>query len=173
MRDKQLLYKQCEMYRDMCLMEKILESQGLELGDNYLDGLFFKVEDNIIDQICRSLGYETYNEKIGEILSTIAEQDLEAVVNSLWSNNQNEKENISPANIIEASKVYTPKQLGLFLNMEIADDITLAELDYILTNMNLWNYPLGEFSELLENEAHAIVVKVSGHYRFVELPSEQ
>lgn len=72
--------------------------------------------------------------------------------------------------LIIKKTVLTPKQCGKLIGYDISDDISLAEFDEKMDDDCFWNFPLSEFSEILENESKVVVVKFAdGTYRFCEV----
>ena len=67
----------------------------------------------------------------------------------------------------------TPNQYGRqFLGIKIPNDITIEEFDILVADKyNLWNYPLNEFNETIENDSNVVIVKFDKEstYRFVEV----
>ena len=77
-------------------------------------------------------------------------------------------------NIVENSPL-TPKQYGKkFLNINIPNDIAIDKFDELVAdNYGLWNYPLSEYSEILEAESKVVIVRFKQNgesvCRFVEV----
>lgn len=76
---------------------------------------------------------------------------------------------------IMSDKIYSPADYAREFGIEenIRNDISLAEFEEIVgdcTTHNLWNYPLTEYSEIVENDGKVVLVKFeTDGYRFVEV----
>lgn len=71
---------------------------------------------------------------------------------------------------IKSDKIFTPKQYGKLLGINIPANISLEEFDKTVADEYcLWNYPLTEYQHIVDNNLQVIVVKFNnGEYRFVE-----
>lgn len=74
---------------------------------------------------------------------------------------------------IMSDKIFTPKQYGKLVEISIPSDISLEKFDEITSEHNLWNYPLSEYSHIVENDLKVVVVKFNNYdYRFVEIKND-
>ena len=74
---------------------------------------------------------------------------------------------------IMSDKIYTPSQYGKLVGISIPSSVSLEKFDEITSEYCLWNYPLCEYSHIVENDLKVVVVKFDcDNYRFVEIKND-